>query len=281
VHGETYGDAYQEGLQDYLESLSAEGAGENPTFLEKCARLEALGIENARQATDRQNTRWRKEIVANCEHCWQPVSMVFERELWRDGRLVIRQPDLNYGRVYLVCLKCRSYTYAEVGWAGFTSARPTIWKGSSRKAKGRRGMGHNTLSYEDAPEEVFRKEIEVAARQPWNEGLPPGQVRVQMPGGDMGTFDTLAQPDPGQTFVGRLRITPEQAANGRAGWTKRRLLARLAPGRYLLDVGTPWEREEAWPDEDVACIGVLVEVTRIFSSQLALYVLGLSAGGGR
>jgi len=121
-------------------------------------------------------------------------------------------------------------------------------------------MDDRKLSYEDSPEEVWWKEVRAAMDMPWNDGLPEGYVRYQMPNGSMGTFDTSVTPDLGQTFVGRLRISAEQSATGKAGWTRLRLLSRLGPGRYLVDVGTRWERVmEGWLDRDVACIGVLVE----------------------
>jgi hypothetical protein len=46
-----------------------------------------------------------------CAHEWQPVSMVFECQLLDEsGRVVIRQPDPDRGRVYIVCLLCASHT---------------------------------------------------------------------------------------------------------------------------------------------------------------------------
>lgn len=56
----------------------------------------------------------------NCLHEWQPVSMVFESQLLDDdGRVIIRQPDLDKGRVYLVCLRCAQHTYMETSWVGY------------------------------------------------------------------------------------------------------------------------------------------------------------------
>jgi hypothetical protein len=70
-----------------------------------------------------------------CEHAWQPISFVFETELWtlrqrspdsmlnlleppdiRTGPKIdivpqVRQPDPNQARVYCVCMKCASHTY--------------------------------------------------------------------------------------------------------------------------------------------------------------------------
>lgn len=54
-----------------------------------------------------------------CEHNWQPVSMVFETQLLDDhGRVRVRQPDINAGRVYLVCPLCASHTYMSTKWVG-------------------------------------------------------------------------------------------------------------------------------------------------------------------
>jgi len=134
-------------------------------------------------------------------------------------------------------------------------------------------MGYNnTLSYEDSPEDVWQKEVEAANR--WNDGLLPGYVKYQMPDGGLGTFNLFATPDLGETFVGRLRLSPERSANGQAGWGRRRLLARLGPGRYVIDVGTPWERVMEWSDEDVACIGTFVEEhTLVFDPDGFVYIL--------
>lgn len=59
------------------------------------------------------------------EHHWQPVSFVFEAQvLDKDGRVLIRQPDLRRGRVYCVCMACFAHTYAETEWAGFYLGGP-------------------------------------------------------------------------------------------------------------------------------------------------------------
>lgn len=56
---------------------------------------------------------------AICNHAWQPVSMVFETQLLDEyGRVRVRQPDTEAGRVYLVCLQCASHTYQETRWIG-------------------------------------------------------------------------------------------------------------------------------------------------------------------
>lgn len=65
-----------------------------------------------------------KYLVTVCldgkEHKWQPVSFVFETQLLdSSGRVLIRQPDIEKARVYMVCLECRLHTYIETRWAGF------------------------------------------------------------------------------------------------------------------------------------------------------------------
>ena len=56
----------------------------------------------------------------DCEHEWQPVSMVFETQLLDpDGRVMVRQPDLDRGRLYLVCLLCAQHTYMTTNWVGY------------------------------------------------------------------------------------------------------------------------------------------------------------------
>ena len=77
-----------------------------------------------------------------CSHTWQPVSFVFERELWTlqqrapnsplnildpagaaqtriDVIPQVRMPDDRQGRVYCVCMKCASHTYITTQFAGF------------------------------------------------------------------------------------------------------------------------------------------------------------------
>ncbi len=74
---------------------------------------------------DRQNTHWRRRIVRNCKHKWQPLSFVFESQrLDALGRVVMRQPDLNQARVYCVCMKCLAHTYYTTAWAGFSLHGP-------------------------------------------------------------------------------------------------------------------------------------------------------------
>jgi hypothetical protein len=63
---------------------------------------------------------FRERRVRECDHDFQPVSMVFETQMLDgDGRVLVRQPDLARGRVYCVCMKCHGHTYAETRWVGY------------------------------------------------------------------------------------------------------------------------------------------------------------------
>ncbi len=78
---------------------------------------------------DRQFNAKPRRDGAKCadgqEHAWQPVSFVFETQLLdSDGRVQIRQPAINDGRVYLVCLGCRSHTYVNTDWVGYYLGGP-------------------------------------------------------------------------------------------------------------------------------------------------------------
>ena len=59
-------------------------------------------------------------------HVWQPLSFVFETQLLDDmGRYIIRrQPDIDEGRVYCVCMRCHKHTYIVTKWAGFYLSGP-------------------------------------------------------------------------------------------------------------------------------------------------------------
>lgn len=60
------------------------------------------------------------EIRESCKHEWEPLSFVFESQLLdRDGRVQIRQPDIDNGRVYCLCMKCCSHTYVDTRWVGY------------------------------------------------------------------------------------------------------------------------------------------------------------------
>jgi hypothetical protein len=56
-------------------------------------------------------------------HEWQPVSFVFESQLLdSEGRVLIRQPSIDAGRVYCVCVPCGLHTYLVTRWAGYCLA---------------------------------------------------------------------------------------------------------------------------------------------------------------
>lgn len=84
--------------------------------------------------TSRQNTLWY-EIQRKCRHKWQPVSFVFETELKAaSGELLARQPDIDNGRVYCVCMKCHGHTYIETGWVGYYLGSPdTLEQAEARR----------------------------------------------------------------------------------------------------------------------------------------------------
>lgn len=60
------------------------------------------------------------DCVDGAEHNWQPVSFVFESQLLDpEGRVRIRQPDTEEGRVYVVCMACHSHSYIVTNWVGY------------------------------------------------------------------------------------------------------------------------------------------------------------------
>lgn len=60
------------------------------------------------------------ECADGSEHNWQPLSFVFESQLLDGaGRVVIRQPAIHEGRVYVVCMGCHSHTYIQTTWVGY------------------------------------------------------------------------------------------------------------------------------------------------------------------
>ena len=87
-------------------------------------------VEQMRQTMSRadwlSNTGRRyDECVDGTEHTWQPVSFVFESQLLDDaGRVLIRQPAVDDGRVYLVCMGCHSHTYVHTKWVGYWLPAP-------------------------------------------------------------------------------------------------------------------------------------------------------------
>lgn len=90
---------------------------------------------------DRRCTRWRHRPLSRggpighkgagvCpktggDHAWQPVSFRFETQLLDSyGRVEIRQPNVDAGRVYMVCVPCRSHTYIDTAWVGYRLLGP-------------------------------------------------------------------------------------------------------------------------------------------------------------
>lgn len=54
---------------------------------------------------------------SKCRHKWQPISFVFESQLrGMEGEVRIKQPSLERGRVYCICMKCASHTYIDTKW---------------------------------------------------------------------------------------------------------------------------------------------------------------------
>ncbi|MEU7403825.1 hypothetical protein [Streptomyces sp. NPDC044948] len=69
------------------------------------------------------------------KHRWQPLSFVFETQLLdQDGRVLVRQPTIDGGRVYAVCMPCRSHTYIETSWVGYYLGRPYLEEEEARSA---------------------------------------------------------------------------------------------------------------------------------------------------
>ncbi|HET6636805.1 MAG TPA: hypothetical protein VFH77_17440 [Streptomyces sp.] len=69
------------------------------------------------------------------KHQWQPLSFVFETQLLdRQGRVLARQPDIEEGRVYAVCMPCRSHTYLVTAWVGYYLGYPFMEQEEDRAA---------------------------------------------------------------------------------------------------------------------------------------------------
>ncbi len=61
--------------------------------------------------------------------------MAFETQLLSaTGGVIVRQPDIDHGRVYLVCLLCASHTYMATRWVGYRlygsedEITPGVWR---------------------------------------------------------------------------------------------------------------------------------------------------------
>lgn len=58
-------------------------------------------------------------------HVWEPCSFRFETQLLDpEGRVQIRQPDIEEARVYFICMKCRGWTYGVFNWVGYYLGDP-------------------------------------------------------------------------------------------------------------------------------------------------------------
>jgi hypothetical protein len=69
-------------------------------------------------------------------HEWQPLSFVFETQLLdKDGRVNVRQPDIDAGRVYCVCMRCHQHTYIVTKWAGFFLPDPWVLQAEDDDSK--------------------------------------------------------------------------------------------------------------------------------------------------
>ncbi|MFJ1653479.1 hypothetical protein ACIOC2_19230 [Streptomyces sp. NPDC088337] len=70
------------------------------------------------------------------EHQWQPLSFVFETQLLgAEGRVIVRQPSIDEGRVYAVCMPCRSHTYIVTAWVGYHLGHPFYEEEEARRAE--------------------------------------------------------------------------------------------------------------------------------------------------
>ena len=53
-------------------------------------------------------------------HNWEPVSFRFETQLLDpEGRVCVRQPDIDDARVYFICRRCRQWSYDSFAFAGY------------------------------------------------------------------------------------------------------------------------------------------------------------------
>lgn len=91
---------------------------------EKCAHT---GCNRRRHRPLRDTDATTCPRTPDGKHQWQPLSFVFETQLLdASGRVLIRQPDLDKGRVYAVCMPCRSHTYVETAWVGYYLGYPFL-----------------------------------------------------------------------------------------------------------------------------------------------------------
>lgn len=105
---------------------------------EKCGHPECTArrhrpLRNGGADTDQSAVQCPKS--ADGEHQWQPLSFVFETQLLDErGRVAVRQPDMDSGRVYAVCMPCRSHTYIETAWVGYYLGYPYMEEEQERYA---------------------------------------------------------------------------------------------------------------------------------------------------
>lgn len=92
-------------------------------------RAERISTSLCNADHSRQNTLWAV-LVKKCRHKWQPVQLRMETELlYTEGTTIradIRQPDTVQARVFVVCLKCLSWSYYDLGYAGFYLNDPDL-----------------------------------------------------------------------------------------------------------------------------------------------------------
>lgn len=56
----------------------------------------------------------------DCDHHWEPISMVFETQLLDShGGVIVRQPDISVGKTYFICRRCATHTYMTTQWVGY------------------------------------------------------------------------------------------------------------------------------------------------------------------
>lgn len=67
-------------------------------------------------------------------HKWEPLSFVFETQLLDpEGRVRVRQPAIDEGRVYCVCMRCHQHTYIVTKWANFFLSDPWMDEWEARE----------------------------------------------------------------------------------------------------------------------------------------------------
>ncbi|WP_218649192.1 hypothetical protein [Paenarthrobacter nitroguajacolicus] len=91
----------------------------------RAALAAALGSDTTMSAQDAPASvaGWDNSVInapRDCDHVWETAGMVFETQLLDAyGRVQVRQPDLDAGRVYFICRQCASHTYMTTQWIGY------------------------------------------------------------------------------------------------------------------------------------------------------------------